>query len=152
MTTNQFVNQFTTEPFTPRQWEKTVDGFLRVRSRVLVERVMPYVPQDLSQLPEDLQTFPVINMFVDRTSMSTGEAFRSLEAAQVTAPEHVWVTPENEGVSKGNAVGTPCMDGPYLNIDLLITDPTTIQDIQDGGAKPGEVATEVGQGIIVWVK
>jgi Uncharacterized protein conserved in bacteria len=132
------TNQFTTQPFTPRQWEKTVDGFLRVKSRVLAERVMPYVPQDLSQLPEDLQTTPVINMFVDRASMSTGEAFRSLEAAQVTAPEHIWVTPENDGVSKGNAVGTPCMEGPYLTVDLLVTDPTTIQDIEEG--RIGEIS------------
>ena len=132
------TNQFTTQPFAPRQWEETPDGFLRVKARVLAERVMPYVPQDFSCLPDDLQAAPVINMLVDRGSMSTGEAFRSLEAAQVTAPEHVWVTPDNEGVAKGNAVGTPCMEGPYLSVDLLITDPTTIQDIKDGSI--GEIS------------
>lgn len=133
------TNQFTTQPFAPKQWEKTEDGFLRVKARVLAERVMPYSPLDFTcGLPDELANEPVINMLVDRTSMTTGDSLRTLESAQVTAPAHVWVTPDNDHDSKGNAVGSPRLDGPYLEIDLLVTDPDAIQDIEAG--RIGEIS------------
>jgi hypothetical protein len=48
------------------------------------------------------------------------------------------VTPDNAGVSKGNTAGAARLDGPYLVIDMIITDPTTIADIEAG--KIGEIS------------
>lgn len=126
------TNQFTSEAFRPSQYEKTEDGFLRVTARVLAERVMPYGAAELSSLPEHLQSEPIINMVVTRDTMSTGDALRTLEGAQVVAPEHIWVTPDNAGVSKGHAAGAARIDGPYTVIDLVITDPDTIAKIEAG--------------------
>ena len=136
--TTTITNQFTTQPFVPKTWEKTEDGFLRVKARVLAERVMPYHPDELTNLPEELKTLPCINMLVDCTTMGSGESLRTLEAAQVTAPDHIWVTPENDHVSRGNTAGAPRMDGPFLETDLLITDPDTIADIEEG--RIGEIS------------
>lgn len=129
---NKLINQFTSEAFRPSQYEKTEDGFLRVTARVLAERVMPYGAAELSSLPEHLQSEPIINMVVTRDTMSTGDALRTLEGAQVVAPEHIWVTPDNAGVSKGHAAGAARIDGPYAVIDLVITDPDTIAKIEAG--------------------
>lgn len=129
---NKLTNQFTSEAFRPSQYEKTEDGFLRVTARVLAERVMPYGAAELSSLPEHLQSEPIINMVVTRDTMSTGDALRTLEGAQVVAPEHIWVTPDNAGVSKGHAAGAARIDGPYTVIDLVITDPDTIAKIEAG--------------------
>lgn len=126
-------NQFTTSPFTPPQWEETEDGFLRVTARVLAERVMPYAVQELENVPEGIQLTDagVINMLVTCESMATADSLRTLEGAQIVAPEHIWVTPDNVGVSKGNAAGSARIDGPYLVIDLLVTDPATIDAIKN---------------------
>ena len=136
--TQSLTNQFTTQPFRPSHFEKTEDGFLRVKARVLAERVMPYAACEVVGIPPELQGCEIINMLVDRTTMSTGEALRTLESAQVTAPDHIWVTPDNDHDSKGNAVGAPRLDGPYLEIDLLITDPQAIADIEEG--RIGEIS------------
>lgn len=123
-------NQFTTTPYIPTQWEETADGFLRVTARVLAERVMPYSAAELMDIPDELAGQQIINMLVDCASMGTAESLRTLEGAQVVAPDHIWVTPANIGVSKGNTAGQARLDGPYLMIDLLITDPATIEAIK----------------------
>jgi len=131
------TNQFITPSFRPSSYEKTDDGFLRVKARVLAERIMPYARQELSSIPESC-TEDVINMLVTCDSMRVADACRSLEGAQVVAPDHIWVTPDNAGVSKGNTAGAAHLDGPYLVIDMIITDPTTIADIESG--KIGEIS------------
>lgn len=129
----QTLNQFVTPNFKPSHFERTEDGFLRVTARVLAERVMPYAAHELGQLPEEQSTLQVVNMFVSRETMATGDALRTLEGAQVVAPDHIWVVPENSGeVSKGHAAGAARIDGPYAVIDLVITDPSTITAIEAG--------------------
>jgi hypothetical protein len=98
---------------------------------------MPYARQELSSIPESC-TDDVINMLVTCETMTVADACRSLEGAQVVAPDHIWVTPDNAGVSKGNTAGAARLDGPYLVIDMIITDPTTIADIEAG--KIGEIS------------
>lgn len=129
---SSFTNAYTSASFKPSQYEKTEDGFLRVRARVLAERVMDYAAKELVALPEELKGQNVIPMLVNRESMGSGDAFRTLEGAQVVAPEHVWVEPSNSAVSKGNTAGAACLDGPYLCIDMVITDPETIRMIEAG--------------------
>lgn len=131
------TNAFITESFTPTQWEETPDGFLRVKARVLAERIMPYAKRELVGVPETISSDPVM-MLVDRSAMSCAESLRTLEGVPVVAPDHTWVTPDNAGIAKGNTAGTPYMEGPYTTIDLLITDPQTIQDIKD--RKIGEIS------------
>lgn len=123
-------NQFLTTPYVPTQWEETEDGFLRVQARVLAERVMPYLPQELSEIPTELADLEVVKMLVTSETMSTSDSLRTLEGAQVVAPDHIWVTPDNAGVSKGNTAGQARVDGPYLVIDLIVTDPITIEAIK----------------------
>lgn len=131
------TNAYTTQSFTPSSWEETADGFLRVKARVLAERVMPYGFKELVDVPEELGT-GVVNMLVDRSSMTSAESLRTLEGVPVVAPDHIWVTPDNAQVSKGNTAGAPYIEGPYLTVDLLITDPQTISDIKE--RKLGEIS------------
>lgn len=111
---------------------------MRVKARVLAERIMPYSVSELT-VPEGAELdSDVVMMLVNRDTMATAESLRTLEGAQVVAPDHEWVTPENAGVSKGNTAGASRIEGPYLEIDLLITDPKTIEDIEQG--KIGEIS------------
>lgn len=128
----------TVSPDKPR-WEKTDDGFLRCKARVLAERVMPYTREELSNLPEDLNVGSEIRMYVSRDSMASAESIRSLEGAIVVAGDHNWCDPEvikQYGV--GHVAGTPVMDGPYLVCDLVITDKQAMEDIEE--EKIGEIS------------
>lgn len=134
MITNSF---HALSPDKPR-WEKTPDGFLRCKARVLAERVMPYGREELAEVP-DTHTAPTVNMLVERTSMCSADSLRSLEGAAVVAGDHMWVTPEiikQYGV--GHVAGTPTVDGPYLVCDLVITDQKAIEDIEN--EKIGEIS------------
>lgn len=134
----QLRNAFTTKPFTPSHFEETADGFLRVKARVLKECVMPYSRDELAGVPDEVQG-DMIPILVNLEEMTTPEALRTLESAQVVAPDHEWVTPENYGaISKGNAAGAARIVGPYAEIDLLVTDPQAIADIKTG--KIGEIS------------
>ena len=125
------TNQFTTAAEFPTVWEETPDGFLRVKARPLKEGVMPYMRHELSELPPELDGVEPIYMLVGMDALSSGETLRSLEGARVTAPDHIWVSTDNAAeVSKGSAAGKACIAGQYQEVDLLITDPETIEKVK----------------------
>lgn len=126
-----FTNQYTTTAVMPSAFEETPDGFLRVKARPLKEGIMAYGRHELSEIPPELDGVDPILMLVGMDALSSGETLRSLEAARVTAPEHVWVTPDNAAeVSKGSAAGAAGVNGPYQEIDLVVTDEDTINRIK----------------------
>lgn len=126
-----FTNAFTTTAQLPSAFEETPDGFLRVKARPLKEGVLSYARHELSELPPELDGIDPIVMLVGMDALSSGETLRSLEAARVTAPEHIWVTPDNAAeVSKGSAAGAASISGPYQEIDLVVTDEDTINRIK----------------------
>lgn len=118
-------------PDKPR-WEKTSDGFLRCKARVLAERVMPYARQELSGIPDEIPG-TIIQMLVSRDTMASAESLRSLEGAAVVSGEHNWLDPSTiKTFQIGQVAGSPIMDGPYLVCDLLITCPLAIESIEAG--------------------
>ena len=140
-----FLNQHYA-PAVAHTWEKTAAGFIRCRARVLKEGVMNYGREELSELPDGFDA-PVVRVLVTRESMGTGESLRSLETAQATAWDHRWITPENAATaSVGSVVGTPRIDGPYLECDMVITDPQAIADIEAG--KLPEISSAYEAGIV----
>lgn len=126
------INSFTSVSATKPSWERTPDGFLRCRARVLAERVMPYARHELSDLPDDVGT-DVVNMLVTRGSMSTADSIRSLEGVPIVIGDHQWLTPELvKEFGCGSVAGTPVLEGPYLVCDLLVTNPEAITAIESG--------------------
>ncbi len=110
------------------RWEKTPDGFLRCRARVLAERIMPYDRFELDDPPPGQGLF---NMLVTRNEMASPAALRSLEGIPIVAGDHTWLTPELvKAHAVGSVAGTPKLDGDYLTCDLLVTDPETIRAIE----------------------
>jgi hypothetical protein len=98
---------------------------------------MPYDLSELEGAPEGAPN-PVM-MYVSMDSMTSPESLRSLEGVPIVAWDHAWITLEGvKVVSKGNVAGAPLVVGPFLEIDLLVTDAQTIQDIKD--RKIGEVS------------
>jgi hypothetical protein len=138
-----------TNNFTPSQYEETPEGFLRVKARVLAERVMPYARTEISDIPPELDGVNPIMMLVTTEDMGAAESIRTLEGASVVAPDHQWIEADSLASKKGNTVGTPSIDGPYLNTDLLITDPNTVTKIKNkeiGEISGAYIATPVFEG------
>lgn len=128
----QYSNRFNAASADSVKWEKTADGFLRCRARILAERVMPYARSELTNLPDGFDGDHVM-MYVSKESMSSAESIRSLEGCPIVIGDHKWLSPDvvkQYGV--GAVAGTPMMDGPYLVCDMMITDPQAIQDIESG--------------------
>jgi len=126
-----FRNSFQIVSSDRPKFEKTPDGFLRCKARVLAERIMPYSKAEFDGAPTDCPD--VIKMLVTRDSMSTADSLRSLEGAAVVIGEHNWVSPDViKQFGVGSVAGAPVMDGPYLVCDLLITDPAAIEGIDSG--------------------
>ena len=122
-------NLFSTSSDHPK-WERTPDGFLRCRARVLAERIMPYARHELTEVPDGVMADPV-RMLVTRETMGTAESLRSLEGIPITIGDHHWLTPDLvKEFGKGAVAGTPVLDGPYLVCDLLVTDPEAIEAIE----------------------
>lgn len=134
----KITNQYTARLGQKPKWEKTADGFMRCRARVLRQCVMPYSKDELQGIPSQFQA-DMLNMFVPADAMSTPESIRTLEGAPIVDWDHTWASPENiKQIAKGSVAGTPTMDGEYLLCDLLITDPQTILDIEEGNI--GEIS------------
>jgi len=121
----KIINQFTGESYRPDSWEMTPDNFLRVHARVLKEGVFPYDRSEFQDIPGGI-TDQQIMIYIPMDSISSGECMRSLEGSQATAYQHNWITPENATESKGHAAGSALINGPYQEIDYLVTDPETI--------------------------
>jgi len=120
---------FTTPTAKPK-WEKTAEGWLRCKSRVLAERIMPYHWKELDlegvMLPE------IVNMAVMGEEMGRPETLRSLEGVPVVAGEHQWLEGNVSRFAVGAVAGTGRLNPPYLECDLLITDPKTIAAVERG--------------------
>ena len=107
---------------------------------------MNYHISELSDVPENFQG-DTVRVLVTKESMGTGEALRSLETAQATAWDHQWITPDNvAAASVGSTVGTPRIEGPYLECDMVITEPNAIADIEAG--KLPEISSAYEAGVI----
>lgn len=122
------------------QWRIDDDGFLRVTARVIKEGVFPYKTRELPT--EMLVT--MAGRFGDNSDIVkeyiplpefTEDALKSLEGKPVIVNMHDWRTAENnliDGLTVGNVAGTPkVVDNKYIECDLLITDPETIQRIKE---------------------
>ena len=119
------------------RWEETEEGFLRCPIRVLRSCVMPYALSELEEPPPGAPD-PVM-MFVDMDSMTAPDSLRSLEGVPIVTWDHMWATLDGvRTVSKGNVAGSPRVNGPYIETDVLATDAQAIQDIKD--RKIGEVS------------
>lgn len=128
----EFRNSFTSQAFTPSQYEETPEGFLRVHANVLAQRVMPYANRELTNLPKELQNVDPIMMLVTVDEMAAQNSMHSLEGAAVVAPDHQWIENETLDSKKGNTAGSPRItNGKYLNVDLLITHPDAVQAIRN---------------------
>lgn len=125
-------NQYVIPGSLTKQWERSEDGFLRCRARVLREGIMPYARAELKDIPEECVSDPIM-MMISLDTISSAESLRSLEGAVVVVGDHMWVSPENaKNAIHGHAAGSPRVDGPYLEVDLLVTDPVAIARIESG--------------------
>lgn len=114
------------------KWEKTEDGFLRCKARILAERVLPYSASELSDLPNDF-TDDIVMMYVPLDCLTSSESLRSLEGCPVVVGDHVWMDPATiKQASNGSVAGSARVDGPYIEVDLLITDENAINNIEMG--------------------
>jgi hypothetical protein len=109
-------------------WDFDDNGFLRIPIRLLKTGCMVYGAEELGSVPTPHQ--PSYTLMVAQDAMSDPESLRSLEGMPVTAWNHQWTGPEEQGwVQVGTIAGAPRMDGPYLCVDLVIMDPSTIDDV-----------------------
>jgi len=134
----KITNQFT--PIAPEspKWEKTEDGFLRCKARVLMETIMPYGRNELEGLPEGFKN-STVNMYVPLDEIVASDALRSLEGMPIVAGDHTWMTPELiSDYSMGNVSGTPVVEGGSLICNILVTNPEAIAAIENG--KIGEIS------------
>ena len=132
----EFVNQYVT-PSQVVTWEKGPEGFLRCRARVLRSCIMPYAKTELAGCPDESPD--VVNMLVALDTMASPDSLRSLEGAQIVDWDHKWLGTDNvQELTRGNVAGKPLVDGPFLQVDLLVTNPQTIKDIEEG--KIGEIS------------
>jgi hypothetical protein len=126
------ILNFATGSQTNPNWTKTPEGFLRCRARVLSERILSYDKSEIQGVPYFITENPV-NMFVPESSLSEPDSLRSLEGVPVVAGDHTWQELENAGTNVcGATAGTPSIEGPYLLIDLLVTNPEAISSIESG--------------------
>jgi hypothetical protein len=129
-------NAFITSVEAPK-WEKTADGFLRTKARILKECVMPYNAEELGATPEEASG--TVNMFVGMTEMNDTEALRTLEGCPIVTWDHNWLDPTTIGkFGKGAVAGSPRINEPFTEVDLLVTHPDAIADIEAG--KIGEIS------------
>ena len=114
------------------KWEKTEDGFLRCKARILAERILPYSVSELSDLPDDFQD-DIVNMYVPLDSLQSSDSLRSLEGCPIVVGDHVWMDPSTiKQSSSGSVAGSARIDGPYIEVDLLVTDENGINTIESG--------------------
>ncbi len=112
------------------KWEKTPDGFLRCRARILAERIMPYAVNEFEEGSLPVNGPDVINMYVSGETLADPAALRSLEGSLVVAGDHAWCDLETvKQYAVGHVVGTPYVQDGYVWCELLITDQDTIDKI-----------------------
>jgi hypothetical protein len=113
------------------KWEKTDEGWLRCKARVLKEMVMPYHWKEIHL--EGVLLPDIINVAVKLDEMARPEALRSIEGVPLLAGDHVWLDGDNiRNLSVGSVAGSPIINGKYLECDLLVTEPDAIRRIEAG--------------------
>ena len=129
----RILNFAASSPDRPK-WQKTAEGWLRCRARILAERVMPYTADELiGALPPNFPTDEAILMAVTKTAMTDPEAIRSLEGVPIVGGDHHWLDENNvKQFAIGAVAGTPKLDGDYLVCNLLVTFPEAIRAIEAG--------------------
>ena len=117
--------------FSESQWRIDVNGFLRVTVRVAKVGTMMYTRQELGDSVPGEVGGDLIRLMLDEETLADPEARQLLEGMPVCAGDHVSMEAGDMRAQIGSVAGSVRMDGPYLVCDLVITDPKTIQDIQD---------------------
>jgi hypothetical protein len=93
---------------------------------------MPYLRTELEGVPDEVLGDPIV-MMVTMDTLSSAESLRSLEGAGVlVGDKHEWLTPETAALSNGHVAGQPRVEGPFVEVDLLVTDPEAIRKIESG--------------------
>lgn len=111
-------------------WEIDDNGFLRIKTRVLSAGVMAYARAELGEsVPNDV-VGDVIYLAVLPDTLAEPRAIRSLEGMPVTVG-HTWQEPGDNSSQVGSHAGTPIVEGPYLVVDMLLTDPAAIKRVMD---------------------
>lgn len=111
-------------------WEIDDNGFLRIKTRVLSAGVMAYTRAELGDsVPNDV-VGDVIYLAVLPDTLAEPRAIRSLEGMPVTVG-HTWQEPGDNSSQVGSHAGTPIVEGPYLVVDMLLTDPAAIKRVMD---------------------
>jgi len=124
----KFTNFSTDKP----KWNKTPDGFLRCKARILAERVMKYGIQEVGSAPNEF-TNDIVNVAIREPEMICPEALKSLEGIPLVAGDHEWLDPEVvKQFSVGSVSGTPIYEDGYILCEFFVTDPKTIAEIESG--------------------
>lgn len=118
--------------FNQSKFEIDENGFMRSRCRFLACGIMQYAAHELGEVSPTDDPDQLLNIFVPMDTLSDPRAIRSLEGMPVVANEHVWIDGSNKEIVAGSIAGTPQVNGPYLEGEIVITDPNTIKAIQDG--------------------
>ena len=109
------------------------NGFMRVKARFLAAGTMQYAKHELGDfaLPADPEG-KIYDIFVGMDTISDPRAIRSLEGMPVVSDVHTWIDSDNTEVAVGSVAGTPQINGPFLEGEIVITDSETIKAIQAG--------------------
>lgn len=124
-------------------WEIDDNGFMRCRARFMSTGVMEYAEHELGGLVDSGNPDKLYNIFVGQDTLSDPKAIRSLEGMPVIIG-HEWAGPDAEYSQSGSIAGTPKVNGPYLEGEIVITDPLAIEAIQAGELKDISAAYNAG--------
>lgn len=118
-------------------WRIDPDGMLRVTANIIKEGVFPYaLGAGLKNLPEDMQKrFAGRDAVFERITFDalTDEILASLEGKPVLVDDHDWQRAggdKAEDRAIGSIAGKPKIVDGFVQADLLITDPETIERIR----------------------
>lgn len=113
------------------KWRVDNDGFLRITCCILKTDVLEYLKSEVpsEMLTDNNDTNEVINEFIDVNNIDL-DVLKSLEGKPVIVGEHEWQNvADNNPV--GSIAGAPSIKGGQeLLVDVLITDPEVIKQIE----------------------
>lgn len=113
------------------QWRVDPDGMLRVTARVLADGVYPY--RDTESPHGATSVGGVVMQYIPKSAF-TKAALETLEGKPVIIGDHDWRTADNthkDGKTVGAVAGTPRVKDGFVEVDLLIDDAKTVQQIMD---------------------
>lgn len=115
----------------PGAWEIDDNGFLRVKTRVMSAGIMRYTREELgAAVPPELAGETIIHLLVTPDTLAEPRAIRTLEGMPITAGAHAWQkADDNKQTQVGSIAGTPCIEGPYLVADMVVTDSNAVDAV-----------------------